>query len=74
MLCEEDHIRLSVFAAGQNLEEAYQKADKLDDILIDNLKIAFSERLGFLTSNPMNLGTGLKASFILHLPAISAKE
>ena len=73
MLCEEDHIRLSVFAAGQNLEEAYQKADKLDDILIDNLKIAFSERLGFLTSNPMNLGTGLKASFILHLPAISAK-
>ena len=63
MLCEEDHIRLSVFAAGQNL----------DDILIDNLKIAFSERLGFLTSNPMNLGTGLKASFILHLPAISAK-
>lgn len=73
MLCEEDHIRLSVFAAGQNLVEAYQKADKLDDILIDNLKIAFSERLGFLTSNPMNLGTGLKASFILHLPAISAK-
>lgn len=73
MLCEEDHIRLSSVSSGQSLEEAYKKADELDDILINNLKIAFSEKLGFLTSNPMNLGTGLKASFILHLPAISAK-
>ena len=73
MLCEEDHIRLSAVSSGQSLEEAYKKADELDDILINNLKIAFSEKLGFLTSNPMNLGTGLKASFILHLPAISAK-
>ena len=73
MLCEEDHIRLGVTVAGQNLEDAYKKADEIDDILIDNLKIAFDESLGFLTSNPMNLGTGLKASFILHLPAISAK-
>ena len=73
MLCEEDHIGLSAVSSGQSLEEAYKKADELDDILINNLKIAFSEKLGFLTSNPMNLGTGLKASFILHLPAISAK-
>lgn len=73
MLCEEDHIRLSVTVAGQDLESAYKKADALDDIFIDNLKIAFSERLGFLTSNPMNLGTGLKASLILHLPAITQR-
>lgn len=73
MLCEEDHIRLTVMTAGQDLEKAYKKADEIDDIFIKNLKIAFNERLGFLTSNPMNLGTGLKASLILHLPAISHK-
>lgn len=73
MLCEEDHIRISVMSAGQDLDSAYSKADKIDDILIKDLTIAFSERLGFLTSNPMNLGTGLKASFLLHLPAIKEK-
>lgn len=73
MLCEEDHIRLSVMEAGQDLESAYKKADAIDNIFINSLKIAFSDRLGFLTSNPMNLGTGLKASLILHLPAINAK-
>lgn len=71
MLCEEDHIRLSVMEAGQNLEAAYARADKLDNILIDNLKIAFDEKLGFLTAVPTNLGTGMKASFDLHLPAIA---
>lgn len=73
MMCEEDHIRLSVQTVGQSLEAAYQKADELDDILIKNLNIAFDERLGFLTSNPMNLGTGLKASLVLHLPAITTR-
>lgn len=73
MLCEEDHIRLTVMSAGQDLEGAYKKADVIDDIFIGNLKIAFSDRLGFLTSNPMNLGTGLKASLILHLPAVTEK-
>lgn len=73
MLCEEDHIRITVMQSGQDLTEAYKKADALDDILIKNLKIAFSDRLGFLNSNPMNLGTGLKASLVLHLPAIERK-
>ena len=70
MLCEEDHIRISAFEAGQNLEEAYRKADELDDIFISKLKLAYSEKLGFLTASPINLGTGLKASFALHLPAL----
>lgn len=73
MLCEEDHIRLTVQTAGQDLESAYKKADIIDNILIKNLKIAFSDRWGFLTSNPMNLGTGLKASLVLHLPAITER-
>ena len=70
MLCEEDHIRINAFAPGDNLEEAYKKADEVDDVFIKALKIAFSEKLGFLTASPINLGTGLKASFALHLPAL----
>jgi protein arginine kinase len=70
MLCEEDHIRINAFAAGQNLEEAYKKADELDDVFISSLRLAFSPKLGFLTASPINLGTGLKASFALHLPAL----
>lgn len=71
MLCEEDHIRICAFAGGQNLEKAYEKADCVDNIFIENLHIAFSERLGFLTASPINLGTGLKASLVLHLPALA---
>ena len=70
MLCEEDHIRINSFEGGQNLEEAYKKANETDDIFISSLKLAFSEKLGFLTASPINLGTGLKASFALHLPAL----
>jgi protein arginine kinase len=73
MLCEEDHIRLTSVSVGQSLEQAYKKADELDDVFIGSLNIAFSDKLGFLTANPMNLGTGLKASLVLHLPAIYEK-
>lgn len=71
MICEEDHIKINSFAPGQDLDAAYEKADKIDDIFIDSLKIAFSKKLGFLTASPINLGTGLKASFALHLPALA---
>ncbi len=70
MMCEEDHIKINAFEAGQDLNEAYRKANELDDIFIRSLKIAYSDKLGFLTSSPINLGTGLKASFALHLPAL----
>lgn len=73
MLCEEDHIRLSAMEAGQNLAAAYAKADKLDNVFIENLKIAFDDKLGFLTAVPTNLGTGMKASLDLHLPALSQR-
>lgn len=71
MLCEEDHIRINAFSSGQSLDEAYKKADALDDVFIKTLKLAYSDELGFLTASPVNLGTGLKASFVLHLPAIT---
>ncbi|MBE6720261.1 MAG: ATP--guanido phosphotransferase [Ruminococcaceae bacterium] len=74
MLCEEDHIKINSFAAGQDLESAYEKANDIDDVFLSSLKIAYSDRLGFLTASPINLGTGLKASFILHLPALSQQR
>jgi protein arginine kinase len=74
MLCEEDHICISSFVAGQDLEEAYSKADKIDDIFINGLKLAYDDKLGFLTASPINLGTGLKVSFVLHLPALAQKD
>lgn len=73
MLCEDDHIRLTTRVGGLELEKAYQMANTLDDIFIKSLNIAFDDKLGFLTSNPMNLGTGMKASVLLHLPAIAQK-
>lgn len=74
MLCEEDHIRLCVMNVGDDLKEVYKKADEIDNVLIKSMRIAFSDKLGFLTSNPMHLGTGMKASVALHLPAIRERN
>ena len=71
MLCEEDHIRLQVMKAGLALEEAYAAADKLDTALDSRLNYAFDDRLGYLTQCPTNLGTAMRASVMLHLPALT---
>lgn len=71
MLCEEDHIRLQVMKAGLALEEAYDIADKLDSIIDGKVKYAFDERIGYLTQCPTNLGTAMRASVMLHLPALT---
>ncbi|MBE6801014.1 MAG: ATP--guanido phosphotransferase, partial [Ruminococcaceae bacterium] len=70
MLNEEDHIRLQVMYAGFALDEAYRTADKIDTQLSDKLQFAFDDRLGYLTQDPTALGTGMKASVVLHLPAL----
>ncbi|MCQ2462739.1 MAG: protein arginine kinase [Clostridia bacterium] len=72
MLCEEDHIRLQVIKPGLDLEGAYAEADETDNILEKHLNYAFDERLGYLTQCPTNLGTGMRASVMLHLPALAA--
>jgi protein arginine kinase len=72
MLCEEDHIRIQVMRAGLALDEAYEEADRIDSLLDEKLEYAFDERLGYLTECPTNLGTGLRASVMLHLPALEA--
>jgi protein arginine kinase len=71
MLNEEDHIRLQTITAGLNLEETYEMASRLDDFLEKNLAFAYDEKLGYLTACPTNLGTGLRASVMIHLPALA---
>ena len=70
MVNEEDHIHFQSSEAGLNLEKAFERVDKLDDILNKSLHFAFDENLGYLTQNPVNLGTGMRASLTLHLPAL----
>ncbi len=74
MLGEEDHIRIQVVFAGLQSQTAYNIANDIDNILCKNLDIAFDERLGFLTECPTNLGTGLRASVMLHLPIIEQND
>ncbi len=71
MLCEEDHIRLQVMMAGLALKEAYSIADKVDNIISSGVDYAFDERIGYLTQCPTNLGTAMRASVMLHLPALT---
>ncbi len=71
MINEEDVIREQCFMKGFRLIEAYKKIDGIDDELEKNLDIAFDRRLGYLTACPTNLGTGLRASVMLFLPALT---
>ncbi len=74
MINEEDHIRLQVITKGLSLEQAYDTADKLDTLLDERLEFAFDEKLGYLTQCPTNLGTGMRASVMLHLPALEKSK
>lgn len=71
MLCEEDHIRLQVMRPGLSLQEAYDIANKLDTLLDSRVEYAFDARIGYLTQCPTNLGTAMRASVMLHLPALT---
>ncbi|MDR1961976.1 MAG: protein arginine kinase [Gracilibacteraceae bacterium] len=70
MVNEEDHIRLQVILPDSRLQEAFQVADQLDDALEDKLDFAFRERCGYLTACPTNVGTGMRVSTMMHLPAL----
>jgi protein arginine kinase len=70
MVNEEDHLRLQVLRSGFALEEAWSDIDKLDDALESRLSYSFHAQFGYLTACPTNVGTGLRASVMLHLPAL----
>jgi protein arginine kinase len=71
MVNEEDHLRLQSLSSGLCLREAYQRVDRLDEELGDQLPYAYHQEFGFLTSCPTNVGTGLRASILVHLPALA---
>lgn len=70
MINEEDHLRIQVMRSGLALDEAWQDIDRVDDLLEQKIDYAFSEEFGYLTACPTNVGTGMRASVMLHLPAL----
>lgn len=70
MVNEEDHIRIQVLMPGNNLTQAFALASKIDDLLENCLDIAYREKFGYLTACPTNVGTGLRVSVMVHLPAL----
>lgn len=70
MINEEDHLRMQAMQSGLALQTALEKADRLDDQLEAVHDFAFNEQLGYLTACPTNVGTGMRASVMLHLPAL----
>lgn len=72
MINEEDHVRIQAIVGGMNLEQAYEEADKTDDIAYEKLHFAYDEKYGYLTACPTNAGTGMRASFMVFLPALSS--
>jgi protein arginine kinase len=71
MINEEDHIRLQVMENSFNLKDIYEMASEIDNLIEEKITYAFDSKLGYLTSCPTNIGTGIRASVMLHLPALS---
>jgi len=74
MINEEDHLRMQMISVGQKLPEAWERLNALDSELENQVEYAFSPRLGYITACPSNVGTGLRASVMLHLPGLKLQE
>lgn len=72
MILEEDHLRLQAICAGFDLRGAYEAVSEAEKMIDSAVELAYSEQLGYLTHCPTNLGTGMRASVMLHLPAYTA--
>lgn len=70
MVNEEDHLRMQVIRSGFELRDAWRIIDEIDNALEERLHYAFSPRFGYLTACPTNVGTGMRASVMMHLPAL----
>lgn len=71
MANEEDHLRMQSLLSGLELEKTWKLVNKLDDVLEEKLNFAYNENLGYLSTCPTNVGTGMRVSVMLHLPAIT---
>ena len=74
MINEEDHLRMQSIRSGLQLKQAFKLIDKIDSALESRLDFAFDSRLGYLTACPTNVGTGMRASAMLHLPGLVLSE
>jgi protein arginine kinase len=70
MINEEDHLRMQAIKPGLQLKHVFKQIDKVDDALEEQIEYAFVPRLGYLTACPTNVGTGMRASAMLHLPGM----
>ena len=70
MLNQEDHIRIQTITSGQSIGESFSLANNVDDLIEESVEYAFDDELGYLTACPTNTGTGLRASYMLHLPML----
>jgi protein arginine kinase len=74
MINEEDHLRMQAIRSGLQLKQAFKLVDKIDTALENQLEFAYDPRLGYLTACPTNVGTGMRASAMLHLPGLVLSE
>lgn len=74
MVNEEDHLRIQFIKTGFNLKALWKTVNQFDDLLESSIPYAFSKEFGYLTACPSNLGTGLRASVMMHLPGLSISE
>jgi len=74
MINEEDHLRMQSIRSGLQLKHAFKLVDKIDSALESKLEFAYDPRLGYLTACPTNVGTGMRASAMLHLPGLVLSE
>jgi protein arginine kinase len=70
MINEEDHIRIQTITAGDGLDESLEAANRIDDLIEESVEYAFHAEYGYLTACPTNTGTGLRASYMIHLPML----
>lgn len=70
MINEEDHIRMQAIYPGDNMDKARDTIDKVDDLIEEHIEYAFDKDFGYLTSCPTNTGTGLRASYMIHIPLL----
>ena len=73
MICEEDHLKIQALLPGLELEKAYELSNTLDNILDESLLFSFDRKLGYLTQCPTNIGTAMRASVTMQLPALHMK-
>ena len=70
MMNEEDHIRIQTIFPGETIDDGYDLADKVDNLIEEMLEYAYDKEFGYLTACPTNTGTGLRASMMLHIPVL----